>query len=123
MTRNRGGLVHLANTLTVDADLDDDDIARIEQAASRERDRIAGEKAWRERARVVETPHRPIVTVADDGAEEVDASGMVCDDCGRGLVSDAGSERILVCPRIHGRRPRELRPKDPDGAVCCGGPA
>lgn len=121
MTDPRGALVHLANELAMDGDLSDDDLAIIADAAAAMRGRIVAERTVAERAHVVDTPHRVVVTTADDGTETVDASGMVCGDCGRELVSDVGTSRILVCPRVHGRRPHALRPTDPDGAVHCGG--
>lgn len=52
--------------------------------------------------------------------ETVDASDVVCHDCGGALVSDRGDLRILVCPDLHGLRPRDLVPTQPDGAVECG---
>ena len=44
----------------------------------------------------------------------------VCHDCGRSLINDKGTERILLCPKLHGLRPPELRPTLFDGAVECG---
>lgn len=121
MSDARGSLVHLVNTLAADGELDAADLARIEAAIGAERRRIDEERHWRERARVVDEPHEPVVTILPDGSEDVDVSRVVCDDCGRGLIADAGSEPVLVCPRLHGRRPRDLRPTHPTGAVCCGG--
>lgn len=117
----RGALVHLANDVAADRAVPEDDVRAIVAAAVGTRQRLEEERTIAERAHVVDTPHRPVVTVGEDGAEQVDASAMVCADCGRWLVSDAGSSRILVCPRVHGRRPPDLRPTDPDGAVLCGG--
>lgn len=145
MTRGEvaGALVALVNTLMVDGDLTDDDLGRIREAAVRERKRIGAERTWAETAHVHDEPHAPVVTFAkedmavfkamqrahadpdslqpgDHIPEQVDASGVICHDCRRDLVSDAGSLRILVCPSLHGRRPRDLVPRDPDGAVECG---
>lgn len=62
------------------------------------------------------------VAVSADGfdPETVDASGLVCHDCGRELMADVYYQRILVCQRVHGHRPTELVPKHSDGAVECG---
>jgi hypothetical protein len=66
--------------------------------------------------------HDAGVAVSAEGfdPESVNADGMRCHDCGRELVADPYYERILVCQKVHGHRPTELRPKDPDGAVECG---
>lgn len=52
--------------------------------------------------------------------ESVDASGVVCHDCGQALIRDKGDFAPLICPRLHGIRPRDLTPKREDGAVECG---
>jgi hypothetical protein len=121
MSDVRGAIVHMVNLLAADGELDDADLARIAERIAAERQRIADEKSWAERMHVVDTPHRPVTVTLDDGAEDVDVSAMRCGDCGRDLVSDAGSERVLVCARVHGKRRPEMRPADPDGAVYCGG--
>lgn len=121
MSDVRGAVVHMVNLLAADGELDDADLARIAERIASERQRIADEKSWADRMRVVETPHRPVIVTLEDGAEDTDLSAMRCGDCDRELISDAGSERVLVCPRIHGIRPRDVRPSDPDGAVYCGG--
>ena len=117
----RGDLMQLAAELAADGDLSDADLAAIANATLAARQRIDAERTIAERAHIVDTPHVPVVTVDEDGDEHVDASGVRCDDCGRELVSDVGSVRILVCPRVHGKRPAALVPTDRDGAVCCGG--
>ena len=123
MTIPRGesaaSLRFLIDELMADGTLDDDDLATIAQATAAAREKVAADKAWAETAHVHDEPHRTEVTVDEHGHEDVDASGVTCCDCGRALVSDAGSLRILVCPRLHGRR-GSLRPTDPDGAVECG---
>lgn len=121
MTDVRGSIIHMVNLLAADGELDDADLGRIAERIASERQRIADEKAWAERLHVVDTPHRPVTVTLEDGTEDVDLSAMHCGDCGRDLISDSGSERVLVCPRIHGKRPRDTRPTDPDGAVYCGG--
>lgn len=120
-------LPDLVRLLMADGDLSEDDLLRIRDATMRERALIGQEQAWRETAHAHDEPHRSVVTAIpteglpeDQWPEEVDASGLVCHDCGRDLVSDRGSIRILVCPSLHGRRPAELAPADPDGAVECG---
>lgn len=121
-------LSSLIEELMADGTLDDADLARIADATARERGRIADEKGWAETAHVCDAEHAAVVTAIpteglpeDQWPEEVDASGLRCHDCGRELVSDAGSIRILVCPRLHGRR-GQLRPEDEHGAVECGRP-
>lgn len=113
-------LGELMRELAADGELDDADLARIADAAARERGRITSERTAAERAHVHDEPHVSVVTTGADGVEEVDASGVVCHDCQRALVSDAGSLRILVCPTLHNRRPSQLVPVA-DGAVECGG--
>lgn len=127
MTGIRGDLLELAHALVADPTLDDADLQRIATGIAAEYRRIAAEHAWAETAHIHAEPHRPVVTLvpfAEGGRsgerEETDASAMVCHDCGRALVSDVGSTRILVCPSLHGRRPAALRPDDPDHAVECG---
>lgn len=124
MTLPRGktaaDLRFLVDELMADGSLDDDDLARIAAATAAERARVLDDKAAGETVHLHDVPHVAIVTVDETGDETVDASGVRCCDCGRDLVSDAGSFRILVCPRIHGRRPPAMRPPDPDGAVECG---
>ena len=68
--------------------------------------------------------HQAGTAVSSQGhdPESVDASGVICHDCKQYLLSDAGSERILVCPRVHGHRPAGMVPKHADGAVECGQP-
>ena len=65
-------------------------------------------RRWRETAHLHETTH--------------EGENAICHDCRRGLISDAGTERILVCPKLHGRRPAELLPSKPNGAAECGQP-
>jgi hypothetical protein len=121
MSDVRGAIVHMVNLLAADGELDDADLARIAERIASERQRITDEKHWRDRMHVLDAPHRPVIVTLDDGAEDVDVSAMRCGDCSRELVADSGSERVLVCPRIHGKRPPGIRPSDPDGAVYCGG--
>lgn len=74
---------------------------RVVAAAVAERDRAEKEDRWRQVAHVCD---------AHDG--------LLCCDCGRALVSDSGTERIMVCPKLHGVRPAELRADD--APVECG---
>lgn len=110
----------LIDELMADGSLDDDDLARIAQATATERERVLDDKAATLSAHVHDVSHAPIVTTDDAGEETVDATPHRCCDCGRDLVSDAGSFRILVCPRVHGKRAPAMRPTNPDGAVECG---
>lgn len=126
---DRGTLIALAHALTQDETMEDADLARIAAAADREHARIVSERSWAATAHVCEVPHAPVITTEafDEGGrsgerEVVDASGVVCHDCGRALVSDVGTEPVLVCPSLHGRRPRELA-VGPGQAVECGRPA
>lgn len=144
MTEVRDAIQLLVRELMMDGDLSDADLARIAEATAAERLRIAEEQAWATTAHVHDEPHRSVITFdpdelkaylaapdhREDGSEvppgdrieeHVDASGMVCHDCLRPLVSDRGSVRILVCPTLHGRRPPALVPGE-DGAVECGRP-
>lgn len=148
MTDVRGSVRLLVEQLMADGELDDEDLARIAEATAAARRLIGEEKAWRETAHVHDVPHVSVVTLdevalkaylaapehrmgangrremvppAERVPELTDASGMVCHDCGRALVSDRGSIRILVCPSLHGRRPPELIAVR-DGAVECGRP-
>lgn len=55
--------------------------------------------------------------------EVVDSSELRCHDCGRELLADIDhTARVLVCPRLYGVRPSDLKPKHDDGAVECGQP-
>lgn len=105
-------LVALVDELASDGELSDEDLARIADAAAAETARVRGERAWRETAHVHRTAHV-------DSEKKHDA---VCHDCGRALISDVGTERILVCPKLHGRRPAEMVPTTKNGAVECGQP-
>jgi hypothetical protein len=60
------------------------------------------------------------VSVEGFDPESVHADDVVCHDCGRELVADVTYERVLVCQKVHGHRPTEMVPKNPDGAVECG---
>ena len=120
MTDIRASLADLVARLSADGDLDDLDLALIHDAAVAEANARQQAKKATERAHIHDVPHRPVITVYNWG-EDVDASGIVCHDCGRELVSDAGTTRVLVCPRIHGNRSPTMLPDDPDGAVECGG--
>lgn len=126
--------------LAADGDLSPDDLARIHDAARAAHADVKAEQDWRSTAHVHDVAHAPIVSfdadelkayLADGGdpdkagdflGELVDASGVICHDCQRELVSDKGDRRLLVCSRLHGRRPGELVPEHPDGAVECGRP-
>lgn len=130
MTDTKAALLELAHALVADQELADADLRRIAVAIATEHRRIGEERAWATTAHVHAELHRPVVTLVpfDEGGrsgvrEETDASAMVCHDCGRALVSDVGSRRILVCPSLHGRRPAALVPEDPDQAIECGRPA
>lgn len=116
----RDRLATLVAELAADGELSDADLAAIHDAAVSQTLAIKDAAAWREKAHLHEEPHVPVITLDADGGEETDASGVRCHDCGRDLVSDAGTARILVCPTIHGRRPADLEPADPDHAVECG---
>jgi hypothetical protein len=100
-----------------------DEIDADEALSSAEREAIASGasavvthlervRRFRELAHVHDVPH-PF-------AESPRPSAFYCCDCGNGLISDKGTERLLICPRLHGQRPPELRPKNPEGAVECG---
>jgi hypothetical protein len=117
----RDALSALVKQLSTDADLDDADLARIHDAAVDQARVIQAEKAWAQTAHLHDVSHAPIVTVDADGAEDVDASPHVCHDCRRQLVADVLDERTLVCPKLHGRCPRDLVPGK-DAAVECGQP-
>jgi len=117
----------LAEQVIASPELDDDAMVRVHNAAVAEVWRIQQERDWAKTAHVHEVPHAPVITTVPtegldekDWPEEVDASGMVCHDCGRDLVADIAGPRTLVCPSLHGRRPGELVVKAPDGAVECG---
>ena len=96
-----------------DPDLTDDDHRRVDDHLAAVVERIKTEKRWRTTAHVHAAVH-----ISDD---DPDLDTFICHDCGRGLVSDAGTERLLICPKLHGRRPPELRSTG-DGAVECGQP-
>ena len=143
----RTALSDLVEKLSADGDLSDEDLALIHDAAVAQATAVQEAKRWAELAHVHDEPHRPVVTLdgdallaylaapdfteGPDGAlgmvppdqrvpEHVDASGVICHDCGRDLVADAGTTRVLVCPSLHGRRPGDMVPTDPDGALECG---
>ena len=129
MTDIRADMLELVHALVADEALEDADLQRICVAIGLEYRAIGAERAWAETAHVHAEPHRPVTTLVafDEGGrsgerEETDASGVVCHDCSRALVSDVGSQRVLVCPSLHGRRPAALVPEDPDHAVECGRP-
>lgn len=61
---------------------------------------------------------RVVVPPEERVPEHVDASAVMCCDCRRALVSDAGTEPILVCPTLHGRRPRHLVPGAGEAVEC-----
>lgn len=123
-------LLKLAATVVADDALGQVEMGRIHDAAVAEAVLIQGEQAWAETAHVHHKAHVSITTTApafkgqpkDEQPESVDASGFVCHDCGRALIADVGLERILVCPRLHGRRPRSLALKGDHDAVECGRP-
>jgi hypothetical protein len=102
-------LGELVADLERDGSLDADDLAVIARFTASAADALREAKEWANVAHVHDEPH---VAAADDGAR--------CCDCRRELVSDAGSVRILVCPKLHNRRPPDLAPTNPDGAVECG---
>lgn len=113
----------LAETIDADPLADDDDRTAIIAAAAATADRRLEARRWRETAHMHDVTHAPIVTVRDDGGEDIDASALVCHDCGRGLVSDEGTARVLLCPRLHGRRPMDRDPgHHVDAAIECGRP-
>jgi len=123
-------LPELVDQLLEDGELDDMDLAILHDAMVSAANAANAAKDATAAAHVHDVAHRPVITrVPTEGLDEdqwpesVDASGVVCHDCGRELISDAGTTRILVCPRIHGKRPSHLAPTDPDGAVECGRPA
>lgn len=144
MTDPRTALADLIEKLSADGDLSDDDLRQIHDAAVGQTNAIVGAKRWAEFAHVHDAPHLPVTTFdpaeleacladpqydAEGGLippgdripELVDTSAVICCDCRRALVSDAGMVPVLVCPTLHGRRPRELEPV-PGGAVECGQP-
>ena len=106
----RATLRALADELAADGDLSDEDIGRIAAAAAVTAERVLAERSALEQAHVHPTSHRT-TEKADDA---------ICHDCRRPLVSDVGTERILVCPTLHGLRPAGLRPSTKHGAVECG---
>lgn len=95
-----------------DPDLDDDDRVAIHDAAVGMAQRIQRLKALRDTAHIHEVKH----IFNEDPAKD----SFRCHDCRRALVSDAGTERLLVCPQVHGFFAGSMRPKNPDGAVECG---
>lgn len=146
----RQALPDLVEQLLADGELDDMDLAVLHDAMVAQANATKEAKASVALAHLHDEPHGPVVTlepvaleaylaapewrtVEVDGqfAEEqvpaaervpelVDASGLVCHDCGRALVADVSEARVLVCPTIHGKRPPYLVPTHPDGAVECG---
>lgn len=123
----RMALPDLVAQLLEDGELDDMDLALIHDAMVAQATATKEAKAATSLAHVHEEPHAPLVTLIPvEGLDEaqwpehVDASGLVCHDCGRELVSDAGTTRVLVCPSLHGKRPQGMAPSEPDGAVECG---
>jgi hypothetical protein len=114
----------LADQIERDVDLDDSERLLIHNAAVAMAQHIQHEKEWRASAHVHDVSHvNPADGLSDEEALALEEpSSLVCHDCGRGLIGDAGTERLLTCPKLHGRRPAELVPSDPDGAVECGQP-
>ena len=121
MVDPRAALAELIAKLSADGDLSDGDLRQIHDAAVAQTDAILADRRWAEAAHVHDAPHLPVITLRDDGGEDVDASAIICHDCRRDLVSDAGTVPLLVCPTLHGRRPAALLP-GPGGAVECGRP-
>lgn len=126
MSDPRAALPDLIARLLADGELDDDDLALIHDATVGAAQARQEAKRLMQTAHVHDVPHAPAVTLVpyDTGArsgmrEDVDASGIVCHDCGSGLVADTRHARVLVCPSLHDRRV-PLTPTEPDGAVECG---
>lgn len=152
MTDARAALADLVAQLSADGELDEADLVLIHNAAVAQAQAIQQTKQWAAVAHVHDEPHAPVTTFdpkdlaaylespdyrtvsTPDGdleeivppgeriAELVDTSGVICHDCGGQLVADSTHQRILVCAKLHGRRPPELVPAHPDGAVECGQP-
>lgn len=144
MTDPRTALAELVEKLSADGDLSEDDLRLIHDAAVAQVNVIVEARAWAEHAHVHEAPHLPVVTLEEEALkaylaapeyrdvdgeqvmvppqervpEQVDASAVVCHDCGRALVSDAGTLPILVCPTLHGRRPLHLVPGAGEAVEC-----
>lgn len=118
---------------------------RLWNAIGAEGNTLLEEHRWRETVHVHEVSHAPVTSidaellkayrkhpdVDEQGKpvppeqrlpESVDASGAICHDCGRALITDTVHDRILICPRLHRVRPGEFVPKHKDGAVECGRP-
>lgn len=104
----REALGELVARLSADGTLDDHDLAVIHDAAIGQANAIIEDRRWAELAQVHDEPHT------------ADAVGLACCDCRRGLVADVTELRVLVCPTLHGRRPRDMVPVETEGAVECG---
>lgn len=99
--------------LAADPEFAPADKARVTNAATAEVARIRAEKHVAQTAHACAKKHVP-KTARGEVVEPA-----ACHDCGRMLVSDAGTDRILVCPRVHGLRPKKMSTIG-DGAVECG---
>lgn len=83
-------------------------LAHVESVA----DHIQSELDWEKSAHVHDVAHA--------WRDDPKANSFVCHDCGRALVNDMGTEPLLICPKLSGRRPPALKPKKANGAVECG---
>ena len=93
-------------------DFSDEHIDRIHAHARSVAEHIRAELDWAKTAHVHNTVH----SFREDPAKDT----FRCHDCGRALINDVGTEPLLVCPKLQGRRPPLLRPKKANGAVECG---
>ncbi len=95
-------------------DFTEEHLQRIHAHAVSVAEHIRAELDWAKLAHVHDVAH----AYRDDP----DQNTFRCHDCGRGLINDAGTEPLLVCPKLQGRRPPALRPSKATGAVECGQP-
>ena len=120
----------LVTQLAADGSLSEDDLRQIGAAMAGTADRLVASRGMRalvaSTAHVHKVRHAPVVTAhaafkgqaKDEWPEDVDASHMVCHDCGRGLINDIGTAPLLLCPQVHGLRPTELDPAEGQAVEC-----
>lgn len=113
----------LDDELTADPAFKAPEKARVLAAAVAETERIRAELKIAKTAHLCAEEHvAASVTFGEPPDEWTEVvAGATCHDCGRTLVSDAGTERVLVCPQVHGKRPKKLTATG-DKAVECGVP-
>lgn len=117
-------------------DFTDDHVQRVHDHARAAAEHIRAELDWLKTAHVHNTAHvyrqklirTPVGTDKDGNPLFVEnlvddpKSTHRCHDCGRMLINDAGTEPLLICPKLHGRRPPSMKPTKANGAVECGQP-